>query len=345
LLYAIYEEEGYTPSQIPSTILTNNLYGTEIDPRAGALAAFALTMKATAKRKLFPKNPVEPNICVLDAISFSADELSYLVTKDGERHAEEGFWNQFAEADTFGSLIQPDSDRTVRLAGYLATLDDGGDILRADTLDRAGRVITQAEYLLPRYSVAIANPPYMGGKNMGTSLASFAKENYPKSKSDLFAMFIERCVGLCRERGLVAMITMQSWMFLASFGRLRARIVEKNPPLAMLHLGTRGFDSIGGDVVSTTAFILKRSGDPQCSGVYVRAVAGLNEAAKCAALRDATRDSDCDWRYEASASNFTKIPGAPIAYWLSVEMLEAFSKGAPLATVSSPRNGLQTSDN
>src|SRR5699024_1687315 len=95
----------------------------------------------------------------------------------------------------------------------------------------------------------------------------------------------------------------------------------------------------------TTAFILKRSGDPQCSGVYVRAVAGLNEAAKCAALRDATRDSDCDWRYEASASNFTKIPGAPIAYWLSVEMLEAFSKGAPLATVSSPRNGLQTSDN
>lgn len=126
LLYAIYEEEGYTPSQIPSLILTNNLYGTEIDPRAGALAAFALTMKAAAKRKLFLKNHVEPNICVLEPISFSADELSYLVTKDGERRAEEAFWNQFAEADTFGSLIQPDPALTVRLADHLATLDDGG---------------------------------------------------------------------------------------------------------------------------------------------------------------------------------------------------------------------------
>ena len=112
LLYAIYEEEGYAPSEIPGLILANNLYGTEIDPRAGALAAFALTMKAVAKRKLFLKNPVEPNICVLDPISFSPDELDFLVTKDGDRHAEEAFWNQFAEADTFGSLIQPDPTRS-----------------------------------------------------------------------------------------------------------------------------------------------------------------------------------------------------------------------------------------
>src|SRR3546814_1518672 len=104
LLYAIYEEEGYTPSQIPGLILNNNLHGTEIDPRAGALAAFALTMKAAAKRKLFLKSPVEPNICVLAPITFSPDELDYLVTKDGDGHAEQIFWNQFAEADTFGSL-------------------------------------------------------------------------------------------------------------------------------------------------------------------------------------------------------------------------------------------------
>ena len=116
LLYAIYEEEGYAPSEIPGLILANNLYGTEIDPRAGALAAFALTMKAVAKRKLFLKNPVEPNICVLDPISFSPDELDYLVTKDGDRYAEEAFWNQFAEADTLGSLITPDAglDRSAR---------------------------------------------------------------------------------------------------------------------------------------------------------------------------------------------------------------------------------------
>ena len=144
LLFAIYEEEGYAPSQIPSLILANNLFGTESDQRAGALAAFALSMKAAAKRKLFLKNPVEPNVCVLDPISFSADELSYLVTNDGDLQAEEAFWNQFAEADTFGSLIRPDVALTTRLAKHLATFDDEGDLLRADALDRAQRVIDQA---------------------------------------------------------------------------------------------------------------------------------------------------------------------------------------------------------
>ncbi|SMY01763.1 BREX-1 system adenine-specific DNA-methyltransferase PglX [Brevibacterium aurantiacum] len=159
LLYAIYEEEGYTPSQIPGLILTNNLYGTEIDPRAGALAAFALTMRAGAKRKLFLRNPVEPSICVLEPISFSADELSHLVHEDGDLRAEEAFWNQFAEADTVGALIQPDPNLTDRLAHHLATLGDEGDILRADALGLAQQVLRQAEILLPGYSVVIANPP------------------------------------------------------------------------------------------------------------------------------------------------------------------------------------------
>src|SRR3546814_16019269 len=119
LLYAIYEEEGYTPSQIPGLILNNNLHGTEIDPRAGALAAFALTMKAAAKRKLFLKSPVEPNICVLAPITFSPDELDYLVTKDGDGQAEQIFWNQFAEADNFGSPIHPHPDLTARLPNPL----------------------------------------------------------------------------------------------------------------------------------------------------------------------------------------------------------------------------------
>jgi hypothetical protein len=138
LLYAIYEEEGYAPSEIPGLILTNNLYGTEIDPRAGALAAFALTMKAVAKRKLFLKSPVEPNVCVLDPISFSADELSDLVTRDGDRYAEEAFWSQFVDADTFGSLITPDPALTARLARHLETINDGGDLLWAQGLGKVG---------------------------------------------------------------------------------------------------------------------------------------------------------------------------------------------------------------
>ena len=143
LLYAIYEEEGYAPSEIPGLILINNLYGTEIDPRAGALAAFALSMKAASKRKLFLKNPVEPNVCVLEPITFSADELKYLVSSDGDRLAEEAFWNQFAEADTFGSLIKPDQSLLSRLARHLETVDHNGDMYRADALDWARHVIRQ----------------------------------------------------------------------------------------------------------------------------------------------------------------------------------------------------------
>src|SRR5699024_7657593 len=175
LLYAIYEEEGYAPSQIPSLILTNNIYGTEIDPRAGALAAFALTMKAAAKRRLFLKNPVEPNICVLEQVSFSAEELSYLVSKDADQNAEAAFLNQFAQADTVGSLIQPDPALVLQVSKHLVNLGDEGDIFRAAAIDSAQQVVRQAEYLLPRYSVAVANPPYMIQRNYGAVLSAFLK--------------------------------------------------------------------------------------------------------------------------------------------------------------------------
>ncbi len=351
LLYAIYEEEGYTPSEIPALILTNNLYGTEIDPRAGALAAFALTIKAAAKRKLFLKNPVEPNVCVLDPISFSADELSYLVTMDGDRHAEEAFWNQFAEADTFGSLIRPDATLTTRLGQHLATLDDEADLLRADALGWAERVIEQATYLTRAYAVVVANPPYMGSKQMNALLSQFMKDDYPESKSDLFAGFIERCTNLAGPRGTVAMITMQSWMFLSSYEKLRASLLTKQRITSMLHLGTRAFDSIGGEVVASTAFTLAnippefRAAARTRSGSFVRLVDGTSEAEKVAALSTAlevrTREAGF---HRASDSDFTAIPGSPIVYWLSDKLRASFSIGRPMSRIGSPKAGMHGGD-
>ena len=352
LLYAIYEEEGYTPSQIPSLILTNNLFGTEIDQRAGALAAFALTMKAAAKRKLFLKNPVEPNVCVLDPISFSADELNYLVTKDGDRHAEEAFWNQFAEADTFGSLIRPNPALAVRLAQHLTTLDDDGDLFRADALIRAQRVIGQATYLTREYAVVVANPPYMGSKQMNALLSQFMKDSYPNSKSDLFAGFIERCTNLAGPRGTVAMITMQSWMFLSSYEKLRASLLASQRITSMLHLGARAFDSIGGEVVSSTAFVLgnvpseARSSARKRPGTFIRLVDGTSEADKVAALSIAlqVRTKDAGFHL-ASYADFAAIPGTPIVYWLSEKMRVALTSGRSLGSVATLAVGLQTGDN
>jgi len=345
LMYAIYEEEGYAPSQIPSLIVTHNLYGTEIDPRAGALAAFALTMKAAARRKLFLKNPVEPNVCVLDPITFTSDELSYLVTKGGDRHAEEAFWNQFANADTFGSLIQSDPELTVRLADHLVALDDEGDILRAEVLHWAARVIDQATYLTRGYAVAVANPPYMGSKQMNALLSQFMKDEYPDSKSDLFAAFIERCTSFAAPRGAVAMITMQSWMFLSSYARLRDSLLAHQQIASMLHLGAKAFDSIGGEVVSSTAFVLTNKPGKR-AGSFVRLVDGNSEAEKVSALHAAldarTRESDF---YQASRSDFASIPGTPIVYWLSEKMRAAFKTGRQLGDVAEPNQGLITADN
>lgn len=332
LLYAIYEEEGYTPSQIPSLILTNNLYGTEIDPRAGALAAFALTMKAAAKRKLFLKNPVEPNICVLEPISFSADELSYLVTKDGDRHSEETFWNQFAEADTFGSLIQPDPALTVRLADHLATLHDGGDILRADTLQWARRVIRQAEILLPRYMVVVANPPYMGGKNMAASLAAFAVKGYPDSKTDLFAMFIDRALVLAETGGMVAMVTMQSWMFLSSYEALRLKQFSFGSITSMAHLGAGAFDSIGGEVVSTTAFTIAIGRSAHSPGIFVRLTEPRGEFEKASSFLHSLRSGEN--RFEHSTLTFSRVPSGSIAYWLEDDLLSKFATLPPLSAIA-----------
>lgn len=346
LLYAIYEEEGYTPSQIPGLILTNNLYGTEIDPRAGALAAFALTMKAAAKRKLFLKNPVEPNVCVLEPISFTTEELSLLVTKDGDHHAEEAFWNQFAEADTFGSLIQPDAALTVRLIDHLATLDDEGDIFRADALARARHAVEQAEYLNPRYAVVVANPPYMGTKSAGSLLQEFVKKKYPASKADLYAAFIDRAGSLAQRKGLIAMVTMQSWMFLSTYEKLRRNLIKTRTVSTMAHLGANAFDTIGGEVVSTTAFVMETGPVESSLGLYIRLTDGSNEAAKDEALREAAKlPTTVDFAFLADAEQFQALPGAQFAYWLPEQALNAYRAFDTLGDHTYGQPGLQTSDN
>ena len=344
LLYAIYEEEGYAPSDIPSLILANNLYGVEIDPRAGALAAFALTMKARARQRTFFYKQVEPNVCVLDPIRFTADEIDFLLTRGGDRHAESAFWNQFEHADTLGSLIQPDPDLTARLKQHLSEFDDGGDILLADVLDRAEPVVVQATYLSDEYAVVIANPPYMGAGNMGSLLSAFAKDYYPASRTDLFAMFIELCMRLAGRSGQVAMITMQSWMFLASFEKLRGRILQYAPPAGMAHLGERAFDSIGGAVVSTTAFVLQVGRSLGEVGSYLRLVDGRTESEKSKMLLAAATNGDGPNLYRSSGVTFSQIPGTPIVYWLSEDVRRAFALGRPLGEVAELREGLSSSD-
>jgi phage anti-repressor protein len=290
LLYAIYEEEGYDHAEIPEMILTHNLYGIEIDERAGELAAFALAMKARRKHHRFFRNPVQPNICVLKSVSFEEGELNAYTTAVGR----ELFTNdirasllQFKEADNFGSLIRPKEKDVSEILKLLEAKNLSGDLSLLNTHQKVLQALRQAEYLSPKYHVVVANPPYMGGKGMNARLKSFAQDNYPNSKSDFFAMFIERDLDLAIEKGMVAMITMQSWMFLSSFEKLRGSILDERTILSMAHLGPRAFDSIGGEVVSTTAFVIENAQRPEYKGAYIRLVDGSCEAEKDAWLREA----------------------------------------------------------
>lgn len=287
LLVKIYEEAGYAPREIPSLILKNNLFGVEIDTRAGELAAFALTMKAREydNRFLQRQETPKPNICVLQNMAFSDHECNeYLkfVGRDLFTSELQKTLQQFDKADCFGSLIIPQladpGAVLTELEGHAAP-----EQLELDSIHkRVLAVLRQAEYLAPRYHVVVTNPPYMGGGGMNADLKSFAGKKYPDSKSDLFAMFIERCLKLAKPHGTIGMITMQSWMFLSSFEKLRGKLLSEDTILTMAHLGARAFDSIGGEVVQTTAFTMANTCIKDYQGAFIRLVDGNNEAEKSA---------------------------------------------------------------
>jgi hypothetical protein len=371
LLYAIYLDANYESSEIPEKILTNNLYGIEIDERAAELAAFSLTMKAMKgnplddgnNRRRFFRNPVEPNICRLESVVFGKDVIELYKSQFGmtsfSKEVVETL-KQFDEANNFGSLIQPKVKDVTHVLYELSILKERNKskLGSADELSKEEKVLvgtsnfnniikalSQADILSQKYHVVVANPPYMSSKGMNPRLAKWAKDNYPDSKSDLFSMFIERDLALTLKYGYSAMINMQSWMFLSSFETLRLKLLRHSTITSMAHLGTRAFDSISGEVVSTTAYILQNCVDAKYKGSYARLVNGKNEAEKETELLEIISNSEAVNFHTASADDFSKIPGSPLAYWLSEHEFNIITSEEPLSSVSDARVGLQTSDN
>jgi hypothetical protein len=342
LLYAIYEEEGYAPSEIPSLILTHNLYGVEIDSRAGALAAFALTMKARARQRTFFGKQVEPNICVIDPIRFTPDEIDFLLTRDGDKHDEAAFWNQFEHADAFGSLIQPDPKLVVRLKQHIARFDGGGDILLTDVLGRAEEVVLQAEYLSPQYSMAVANPPYLGSRKMDARLTDFAKAQYPMSRQDLYSCFVQRAIELVDPRGMVAMILGDTWMSITSFEEFRRVLLDNHAFTSFVHLQDVSYhpDVFG----ANAAFVLDMGGRTERPTPYFRLTSLDGEVKRRQFIAAVSAPMSLD-RHMCSVEQLGCVPGTPIAYWLSDPMRAAFAQGKRVSEFADPRQGLATANN
>lgn len=321
LFCKMYEEEGYQTREIPSLILTNNIYGIDIDPRCKQLAAFALTMKARAYHSRYLRRAVIPNTIALEAIDRD------VIASTGAWSSKSTMW-QFQNVDTIGSLLQIDPKECAKIQVESGLFGTRQQLLK-----------TQAEYLSKKYHCVVTNPPYLG-KGFCDVLKNYIQAHYPNSKADTMATFMERCLDYAPAKGKVAMINMQSWMFLSSYENLRIDLLEKYNIDSLLHLGPHAFDEIGGEVVQCATFTIAKHKPSSNGGIYYRLVDGRNSSEKeHAFLR---RENGF---YGINQSNFEKIPGCPIGYWVSENIRETFTRNLPLSAVANPCVGLQTADN
>jgi len=346
LLYSIYEEEGYDPVKIPSLILQHNLFGIEIDQRAGHLAAFALIMKAKEKDRRFLSRGVEPNICVLESITFTPNEIDAYKKTVGQELFTQELWtllHQFEQAENFGSLIRPQVQNPRQILERLQELGVFEDMFLRITGDKVKQVLKFAEYLSPRYHVVVANPPYMGRRNMGIALSDYLKDYFPDFKSDTFSAFINRCSEFGVERAAIGMMSPNVWMYISSHEKLRKFIIEKKTISALVELPLSGFK---GATVQICAFIFTNNSLIEFRGRFIRLVEFRGNDNEMASFTlEAIQNPDCGWFFRTSTADFKKIPGSPIAYWVSDRVRELFEEGEPLGSFAEPRLGMATGNN
>lgn len=344
LLSKIYEEQGYSNSEIAKLILENNIFGLELDERAGELASFALMMKAREKDRRIFNREVRPSICILNKIEFSDDELNnYISTVGSELFTSELIetMKQFSEADNFGSLIVPKCQHISDLIDKLNSLQIE-DIFLQKTHQKVISVLTTADYLSQKYHIVITNPPYMGVKGMNGRLASWIKDNYTDVKTDLFSAFIIRCIKLSLPKATLGFMTPFVWMFIASFEKLRKTLLTKETITSLVQLEYSGFD---GATVPICTFTLQNNHINNYKGAYIKLSNFKGPENQAPKTLEAIRNHNCGWFYRSSADNFKKIPGSTIAYWLSDKFIKVFEECPRLDSYCKPAHGLSTTDN
>ena len=350
VLMDIYQSQGYTDREAAQSILAHNLYGLDIDDRAYQLTYFALMMKARQyDRRIFTRG-IRPQV-------YAVEESNGMEKWEGEipqnqaldlsetyRDTADYLIDTFRDAKEYGSLIPVESRDYAGLAAEIERLQQEGtdDLLLAGWLytdgNRLIKLAKQAQAMSYRFWVSATNPPYMASGNMSPLLSAFAKKNYPVSKADLFAMFMERCGAFTREKGFQAMITQHSWMFLSSFEALRMK-VQQETLVDMAHLGPRAFEEIGGEVVQVTSFVLAHCQILGYLGTYCRLLEPTTQDGKEQIFLEGKN------RYTAKQENFAKIPGEPVAYWVSKNVFGDFIKGEKISNFCQVKIGMGTGKN
>lgn len=355
ILFDVYQELGWSKKESVLSILQNNLYGLEIDDRAGQIAAFALLMKGKEKfPRLFQVLEREENFEMTGISLQESNAISKrMYTMLEECPTLQDLLKGFENAKEYGSILKIDSfeenilqdeyqklQEKIQNQGQFSLLKNNefleGDL--EEDLERLERIIRQYKIMIQKYDVVITNPPYMGGRGFSPKLKNYTEKNYKDSKSDLFSVFMEVCQGFTKKNRYTAMITMQSWMFLSSFETLRNHMITKTEIQTLNHLGARAFSEMAGEVVQTVSWVQKHK-TPEKKGTYIRLVDYNNGEEK---EREFFNKENY---YQANQKDFTKIPGSPIAYWVSDRIREIFEKEKKLGEVGEAKQGLATADN
>ena len=341
VLMQIYTAAGWDQREAAQSILKNNLYGLDIDDRAAQLAYFAVMMKARQYDRRLLTRGIQPNIySIRESNGIQAMTIEYFHKNDPKLKADiERIVTEMRDAKEYGSIL---NITPVDFAGLYARFDEiRNDInmMQMSALDELLPLVRCAEVLAQKYDVVVTNPPYMGASGMNARLAEYVKSNYPNTKSDMSTVFMEKTVKMCKKTGYMSMINIPVWMFLSSYEKLRESLIAQDTFANMVHFGRGVFGSDFG----TTAFVIAKSNIHGYKGTYCRLFE--KQGAVDSVETKEKWFLEGKGRFVADQSNFSKIPGSPVAYWVSRQLLAIFRNCPSLESYAAPKQGLITGDN
>lgn len=330
LLFAIYEECGYTAREIPELILTKNLSGYEVDPRAAQIASLVLALRAREHDRRFFRRDIRADVRVLEPVPL----------EEGEAGVSKELAEKLSHLGEIGSLLVPTDEDMEAIRAELASCE--GDLFATATKDRLERALEACEALRRRFDVVVANPPYMGSSSFNPFMSGWVKRNYPDVKSDLFSSFIVRIMAFANPHGEVGIMCPFVWMFIGSYEKLRNLLIDEKTLTSLIQLEYSGF---AGATVPICTFTFHNSKIEGYKGGYIRLSDYVGANVQAPKALEAIKNPTCGWFYRRDASIFHQIPGSPIAYWASDALLAAFSNARQLSDYGKPRQGLATGEN
>ncbi len=351
VLMDIYESAGYDKREAAFEIVEHNIHGLDIDQRAYQLAYFAVMMKGRGYNRRFLRGrdgKPEPKVyAIVESNEINRNHLQFFGAHLSEMERNlavtqiEGLLDTFIDAREYGSILNVDVCDWDVLERFVEDLGTVGQISfesvgSEETQESLRKLVRVAKNLGQKYDAVVTNPPYMGASGMGAELSKYVKGNYPNSKSDLFSVFIEKWNTMVNKNGFNCMVTMQSWMFLSSFEKMRVNILNTRNITNLLHM-----ENMVMGIAFGTAVTVFRNGHVQgYKGTY-------NQIKLCDIVNNKPKYFPVlDNRFsQVATDNFSKIPGSPVAYWVSEEIIKDFEAGERLGNISKPRQGMATTNN